>query len=295
MKKLWIISLMFLTAMIILLRFPYAQAETITVDDDGDADYSDLQEAINNASTGDVIKVYPGDYTYNRGLKLSKNLMIIGNSTAQVYINKISITSLEHSIMNLTLKNISLETISLVNSNNIDLNNIIITQRITAINSDNISISNSKIYYNISYDSNFELTNVHDSKISNNLFINDKEEEIEINPFYNSIYSIKVTQSSRIIINGNSIQKQQNGILIDNSHRININDNSFKDLEIGVVLLDTYKSTISSNNFNKCNIAIKMMYLFDNNIEDNSYINVQYQIKYKKAPPGKLLSWDGVS
>jgi predicted outer membrane repeat protein len=40
-----------------------ALAETITVDDDGDADFSSIQDAIEYASDGDLIQVYTGTYT----------------------------------------------------------------------------------------------------------------------------------------------------------------------------------------------------------------------------------------
>ena len=40
-----------------------ALADTWTVDDDGAADFSTIQEALEAATTGDTIKVFPGIYT----------------------------------------------------------------------------------------------------------------------------------------------------------------------------------------------------------------------------------------
>ena len=38
-------------------------ADTWTVDDDGKADFSDLQDAVSSSSHGDEIIVFPGTYT----------------------------------------------------------------------------------------------------------------------------------------------------------------------------------------------------------------------------------------
>jgi len=40
-----------------------AQAEIITVDDDGPADFNNIQAAINDANDDDIIIVLPGTYT----------------------------------------------------------------------------------------------------------------------------------------------------------------------------------------------------------------------------------------
>ena len=59
---------------------------TITVDDDGDADYTSIQEAIDNANEGDTIYVHSG--VYSEKLTISKNsLKIIGENKENTIIN----------------------------------------------------------------------------------------------------------------------------------------------------------------------------------------------------------------
>lgn len=53
-----------------------AQARTWTVDDDGPADFSRIQEAVNNASSGDTVFVHEG--TYNESVEISKSISLIG-------------------------------------------------------------------------------------------------------------------------------------------------------------------------------------------------------------------------
>ena len=53
----------------------------ITVDDDGAGNYTTVQQAIDNASAGDTINVWPG--TYSENVVVNKTLTIIGNGTGK--------------------------------------------------------------------------------------------------------------------------------------------------------------------------------------------------------------------
>ena len=50
--------------------------DTITVDDEGDGDYTSIQDAIDDANPGDTIKVYSGTYIEN--VVVDKQLAIMG-------------------------------------------------------------------------------------------------------------------------------------------------------------------------------------------------------------------------
>jgi len=62
-----------------------AQGETITVDDDGEGDYETIKEAINNASAGDTIRVWEGEY--RERISVKKKLELIGNGSACTIID----------------------------------------------------------------------------------------------------------------------------------------------------------------------------------------------------------------
>jgi len=50
-------------ALICLVLVSICQARTITVDDDGPADFNNIQAAINDANNGDTVEIQPGTYT----------------------------------------------------------------------------------------------------------------------------------------------------------------------------------------------------------------------------------------
>jgi hypothetical protein len=78
-------SLSFVLACALLAGAAQAQATWI-VDDDGGpgVQFTDIQPAIDAASAGDVIRVFPGNYN---GFTLDKQLVVVGQPGAPVFVN----------------------------------------------------------------------------------------------------------------------------------------------------------------------------------------------------------------
>ncbi|MFA4956991.1 MAG: NosD domain-containing protein [Candidatus Methanoperedens sp.] len=72
------LSIAVVLMMLVLLLVGGASATTITVDDSGGADYTQIQDAINNATAGDTIEVYSGTYFENVNVNKQLNLRGIG-------------------------------------------------------------------------------------------------------------------------------------------------------------------------------------------------------------------------
>ena len=82
---LWSLLLVFF----LILFIQEAEAKTITVDDEGGQDYKIIQDAIDNATDGDTIKVYEGEYVEN--IVIDKSIKLIGNGSVNTTINGIGI------------------------------------------------------------------------------------------------------------------------------------------------------------------------------------------------------------
>jgi len=78
--------LLLITATLMLIAIAQTVgAKTITVDDDGGADYNTIQDAIDNGIPGDTIRVYEGTYYENVGI--DKTLNVIGNGSSNTTID----------------------------------------------------------------------------------------------------------------------------------------------------------------------------------------------------------------
>jgi len=78
--------LIMLTISLLLLLLPGGgEGATITVDDDGGADYTKIQDAIDNATEGDTIEVRDG--TYKENLIINKSIELIGSGNETTIID----------------------------------------------------------------------------------------------------------------------------------------------------------------------------------------------------------------
>jgi len=75
---------------------------TITVDDDGPADFSNIQDAINASSAGDTVFVFNG--TYNENIIVDKSINLTGESKDSTIIN----SSSDRNIVNLSADNVQM-------------------------------------------------------------------------------------------------------------------------------------------------------------------------------------------
>ena len=67
----------FLVSLLVIMEG--AEGKTITVDDDGNGDYERIQQAIDNATDGDTIRVWDGTYLEN--VVVDKALRVSGNGS----------------------------------------------------------------------------------------------------------------------------------------------------------------------------------------------------------------------
>ena len=81
-KNHWSMLLIFFVGISLLLMLLHSidgSGRTITVDDDGGEDFTKIQDAINSAQNGDVVRVWKGEYTDH--LTINSSLSLIGNGS----------------------------------------------------------------------------------------------------------------------------------------------------------------------------------------------------------------------
>jgi len=80
-----VMMILFLVCVLALVLSDQAEGETLYVDDDGGADFQRIQDAVDNATEGDVIRVYEG--VYNESVLVDRTLSLVGNGSANTTID----------------------------------------------------------------------------------------------------------------------------------------------------------------------------------------------------------------
>ncbi|MEE9151911.1 MAG: pectinesterase family protein [Thermoplasmata archaeon] len=100
----WLCFAIILTTVVIFIEIALpARATTIYVDDDGGADYTSIQDAINAASDDNTVYVYSG--TYYENVMVNRSISLIGEDKNTTIINgdgNSSVVSVVNSGVNLT-------------------------------------------------------------------------------------------------------------------------------------------------------------------------------------------------
>ena len=137
MKKITLFGCMLVATLVVISAFPLAISEgnTIYVDNDGGADYTNIQEAIDAASDGDTIFIYNGVYQPSTNIHVYKELTIKGESKEGVVV--------EHETgseeLSIRAKNVEVSTITFRNfriTNKGQFDNAIITNNVFIIDNE---------------------------------------------------------------------------------------------------------------------------------------------------------------
>lgn len=178
-----------------------AGGNTIYVDDDGGANYTNISDAINAASENDTIYVYSG--IYNENILINKNIKLIGAGIGSAVINGNS----GHTIK--------------INQNNVQISNFTIT-------------NTGETYYCL------YINYVRDCLIKDNVvkygangiyILGSEDNTIEDNTIENNNVGVHISNSYGNIIKSNNIQKNvMNGVFVTSTSSGNmIYQNDFAD------------------------------------------------------------------
>ena len=249
------------------------KSKLIYVDDDGGADYTQIQKAIDNASVGDTIFVRNG--TYYETLIINKSINLIGASKDKTIID-------------------------FQNTNEINQNNIVF------IEADNCTIKELKIIGTGTTNSDTVGININASynTISNNIILNNykgvyigedsKNNNVSLNTVSNNLYGIATSHSDTNYISKNNISLSSfYGIYLSVSDTNIIFDNT-------VSYSDFYGIRIKSSDNNKVFDNLVVMnkggiYLCCGSGNNMIYYNTLKQNSEWNARDDVINQWDNGS
>ena len=215
-------------------------AITITVDDDGPADYSNIQDAIKASSDGDTVYVFNG--TYFENVVVNKTINLTGESRDSTIIDGGG----SGDVVRFTVDWVNITGFTIANgSNGIYLP----------------SSSNNSIIGNVI------------SNNENGIYLRwfSNENNITGNNVSNNEYGIFLYKSHRNNITGNNVSNNVRGIYLW-SHWNNVTGNNVSDNEYGVYLEISNGNNIKGNNILNNDYGIYLKYSQENNITKNTMI-----------------------
>jgi len=216
----------FLLFIIILGNIPTITAinSTLYVDDDGTADYTSIQTAINAATDGDTIFVYNGEY--HESLHVDKSLHIMGEDRDNTIINRTgsALITIEHD-------HVHFEGFSLINAADVWLDDA----AVISVFSDNTIIENNVIQTNL-----YNGIKLHPRT---------KENSIIHNIITAGYAGLRLKWSWNNYISHNYFFGHSIGINMAYSWKNQIQRNQLESNGIGLFLIDCYRNNVSQNNF----------------------------------------------
>jgi parallel beta-helix repeat protein len=246
------------TTILVLSFVGTASAMTWNVDDDGEGDFSEIQDAINNASDGDTILVHSGIYYENVVVDKSVTLRGIGHPVVDAGGRESAITLSADGIavkgFNVTKSSWDGAGITISSSNNTITGN-------TVCHSNNSGIALFSSSNNTITDNNISNSGCGIGLLSSG---------------NNNDYGIGLWFSSNNTITGNNVSNNnEEGIFLFYSRNNTITGNNVSNNnEEGIFLFYSRNNTITGNNVSNNNEAgILLFYSRNNSITGNTHVN----------------------
>ena len=212
--------------------YSYSNNNIIYVDDDGGADYTRIQDAIDNASTGDTIFVYIG--TYKENIIVNKSIILQGEDRNYTIING----NKTGKTVNVIINSVEIYDFTLKNSGH------------KALDAGISAITNYS-----SFSGNILLNNE-----GSGIFLQGDNNIISRNNFQNNSNGIKLTSSENNTITKNIIMDNGEGITLSSSNHNEIKENNITNNHYGISFTSWVHIPGSENN------SIKYNNIIENNI-----------------------------
>ncbi len=241
--------------------------KTITVDDDGDADYVKIQDAIDNSTDGDTVRVYEG--YYEESVVVNNSINLIGNGSEYTTIDG---------------GNTSDDVVRII-ANWVNMSGFLITRNINYWNYDGIRVesNHTNIFENtcVNNEEGISLHGSKDSTIKNNTFLRKNWRhitlyncigcKIENNVCIDSRTGIYLSYSQFCTIKNNTCNDNSDAIELEFTNNCTVTDNiCLANYGVGIRLYYSDDSIVVNNTFSANNwIGMSILHSDNCRIENN--------------------------
>ena len=277
-------------------------ADIVTVDDSGGANYTSIQDAVNNANNGDTILVYSG--LYNENVYVDKELTIKSNSNNPSDTIVQATNSSDH-VFNVTINNVTINGFNVTGATG-HLKAGIYLYRVHGNIIRNNKLSNNYIGIGLESSSNNELSNnivystewcgiylmdfSNNNTLSNNtvnlnnflgiFLVKSKGNNLNDNIVSDNIEGIHISDncyfsyfSCNNTLNNNTIFKNIRGIIISDCSNNKLSNNNAFDNLYGIIVGRSINNTLSNNNASNNKVYGISLYHSTNNEMSNNTVN----------------------
>ncbi len=268
---------------LMICAIPQSQGETIVVDWGGSGDFTSIQDAINNSSDGDTIRVFDGEYREEVIIHTSIHLIGNGSETTTIHGGGVA-----RQVVRIKADNVTLEGFQVTGSNStypgvglsVESNNITIQYTncsnnrygISAIGSNGFRLLNSEVSNNTASGIGLSYLNhaiIENTIISGNNYTGiylSRTENMTIlnNSISHHSYSISFWMSQNAMVTRNRFKNCSNGLRLHYQNtNLTISHNSFLASSYGLGLNNATNIMIHDNLFN---LTYSGVYLFDTDL-----------------------------
>jgi parallel beta-helix repeat protein len=258
----------------------------ITVDDDGDGDYTSIKEALNHADPGDTIEVYSGTYYEHRIIISDDNITLKGipyelgkgSDTGKPFINGEGKDWIF--LYNMTV-GVVITDFHIENSGGTATHDILLIYRSNKCEFSNNDVSNTDscfIYCRGSTNIQIKNNNISHNNIRHGIFFADESN-------YNTISDNIISDIA------------EDGILFWDSNHNTVAGNKFSRCEeFGIDIASGDYNIVEGNSFEDNAVGVHIYLSRGNRIKKNNFIDNQYQAQFVYGIPiynGLTNRWRG--
>jgi len=266
--------------------------DLITVDDDGGADYTRIQDAIDNASDGDTVFVCNGVYYEN--LYIDKMINLFGEDKNLTIIDG----NRSNDVIYVNYSHVRINHFTIRNSGNKDLPEMDSGIQLDTVNYcsmfDNILINNNNGIY--IYNSSFNMISDNINKNNDNAFSVDGFYDYNLNIIFESSFnyfcnntitdnrngiSFGYTKNSTICNNIISNNLNSGIYLFNSKHHIIIN-NTIMNCSNGIYIEESSNNIVQNNHLTENEKGVFCSYAPENNFRYNNFILNKDNAKFTK-------------